>query len=80
MTIIQEILEVSERRQKDKLPALKDIPKKKLLEQTAKVDKVLCKVKTHSMKNTSELFYIGDAVVTNRNQCGGGDYKIRLKS
>ena len=77
MAIIQE---VSERRQKDNLPALKDIPKKKLLEQTAKVDKVLCKVKTHSMKNTSELFHIGDAVVTNRNQCGGGDNKIRLKS
>ena len=80
MAIIQEIVEVSERRQKDNLPALKDMTKKNLLEQTAKVDKVLCKVKTHSMKNTSELFYIGDAVVTNRNQCGGGDYKIRLKS
>ena len=56
MTIIQEILEVSERRQKDKLPALKDIPKKKLLEETAKVDKVLCKFKTHSMKNTFKFF------------------------
>ena len=38
--IIEEIAEVLERRQKDKLPALRDIPKKKLLEETAKIDKV----------------------------------------
>ena len=38
--IIEEIAEVLERRQKEKLPALRDIPKKKLLEETAKIDKV----------------------------------------
>ena len=32
--IIEEIAEMLERRQKDKLPALWDIPKRKLLEQT----------------------------------------------
>ena len=38
--IIEEIAEVLERRQKEKLPALRDIPKKKLLEETAKIDKI----------------------------------------
>ena len=38
---IAEIAEVLERRQKDKLPVLRDIPRKKLLDETAKVDKVL---------------------------------------
>ena len=42
------------------------MPKKKLLEETAKVDKVLSKFKTHSMTKTNELFYAGAAVVTNR--------------
>ena len=65
VTIIEEIAEVLERRQKDKLPALRDIPKKKLGE-TAKVDKVLCEFKTHSITKTSELFYAGAVVVTNR--------------
>ena len=41
------------------------MPKKKLLE-TAKVDKVLSKFKTHSITKTNELFYAGAAVVTNR--------------
>ena len=41
VAIIEEIVEVLERRQKDKLPALRDIPKKKLLKETAKIDKVL---------------------------------------
>ena len=45
-----------ERRQKDKLPALRDIPKKKLLWLTAKVDKVLCKHKAHSITKSNELF------------------------
>ena len=40
VAIIKEIAEALERRQKDKLPALRDIPQKKLLEETAKVDKV----------------------------------------
>ena len=65
IAIIGEIAEVLEKRQKDKLPALRDIPKKKLLEETAKVDKVLCKFKVHSITSTNELFYAG-AVVTNK--------------
>ena len=51
---------------KDKLPALRNVPKKKLLEDTAKVDKVLSKFKTHSITKTNELFYAGAFVVTNR--------------
>ena len=42
------------------------MPKKKLLEETAKVDKVLSKFKTHSITKTNELFYAGAVVVTNR--------------
>ena len=42
------------------------MPKKKLLEKTAKVDKVLSKFKTHSITKTNELFYAGAFVVTNR--------------
>ena len=41
-----EIAEVIERGRKDKLLALRNVPKKKLLEETAKVDKVLSKFKT----------------------------------
>ena len=55
-----------ERRQKDKLPALKDTPKKKLLGETAKIDKVLCKFKTHSITKTNKLFYAVAVVVSNR--------------
>ena len=36
------------------------MPKKELLEETAKVDK------THSITKTNELFYTGAVVVTNR--------------
>ena len=42
------------------------MPKKKLLEETAKVDKVLSKFKTHSITKNNELFYAGAFVVTNR--------------
>ena len=41
VAIIEEIEEVLERRQKDKLQAFRDISKKDLLEETANVDKVL---------------------------------------
>ena len=41
VAIIEEIAEVLERRQKDKLPAVRNVPKEKLLGETAKVDKVL---------------------------------------
>ena len=40
-----EIAEVIESGRKDKLPALRNLPKKKLLEGTAKVDNVLSKFK-----------------------------------
>ena len=63
-----EIEEVIERGRKDKLPALRNVPKKKLLEETAKVDKVLSKFKTHSITKTNELFYAGAIVVTDRSR------------
>ena len=91
VAIVMEIAEVIEKGRKDKLPALRNVPKKKLLEETAKVDKVLSKFKTHSITKTDELFYAGAFVVTNklgvkfdkaaeRNQCGREGCKIRLKS
>ena len=66
VAIVMEIVEVIERGRKDKLPALRNVPKKKLLEETAKVDKVLSKFKTHSITKTNELFCAGAVVVTNR--------------
>ena len=66
VAIIKEIAEVLDRTQKDKLSALRDVPKKKLLEETGKVDKVFCKFKTHIITKTNELFYAG-AVITNRS-------------
>ena len=61
-----EIAEVIERDRKDKLLALTNVPKNKLLEETAKVDQVWSKFKTHSITKTNELFYAGAVVVTNR--------------
>ena len=61
-----EIVEVIERSSKDKLPALRNVPKKKLLEETSKVDKVLSKFKTHSITKANELLYAGAVVITNR--------------
>ena len=66
VAIVMEIAEVIERGRKDKLPALRNVPKKKLLEETAKVDKVLSNFKTHSITKTNELFYAGAVVATNR--------------
>ena len=43
VAIFMEIAEVIERGRKNKLPALRNVPKKKLLEEAAKVDKVLSK-------------------------------------
>ena len=57
VAIVMENAEVMERDRKDKLPALRDVPKKKLLEETAKVDKLLSKFKAHSITKTNELFY-----------------------
>ena len=45
VAIAMEIAEVIERGRKDKLPALRNVPKKKLLAETVKVDKVLSKFK-----------------------------------
>ena len=61
-----EIAEVIERGWKDKLPVLRNVPKKKLLEETAKVNNVLGKFKTHSITKTNELFYPGAVAVTHR--------------
>ena len=66
VAIIMEIAEVIERCRKHKLPALRNVPKKKLLKETAKVDKVLSKFKTHSITKTNKLFYVGAVLVTNR--------------
>ena len=46
VTIVMEIAEVIERGRKDRLQALRSVPKKKLLEEIAKVDTVLSKFKT----------------------------------
>ena len=56
VAIVMELAEVIERGRKDKLPALRNVPKKKLFEETAKLDKVLSKFKTHTITNTNELF------------------------
>ena len=55
-----------ERGRKDMLPALRNVPKKKLLGETAKVHKVLSKFKTHSITITNELYYAGAAAIANR--------------
>ena len=60
VAIVIEIAEVTERGRKDKLPALRNAPKKKLLKETAKVDKVLKKFKIHSIPMTNELFHAGE--------------------
>ena len=65
VAIVMEIAEVIERGRKDKLPALRNVPKKKLLEETVKVDKVLSKFKTRSITKTNKLFYAGAVVITN---------------
>ena len=54
LAIVMEIAEVIEWGKKDRLPALRKVPRKKLLEETAKVDKVLRKFKTHSITKTNE--------------------------
>ena len=66
VAIVMEIAEVIERGRKDKLPALRNVLKKKLIEETAKVEKVLSKFKTHSITKTKKLFCAGAVVVTNR--------------
>ena len=65
-SVIRIIAEVIESGRKDKLPALRNVPKKKLLEDPAKVDKILSKSKTHRITKTNELFYTGPVVLTNK--------------
>ena len=45
VAIVMEIAKVTERGRKDKLPAPRNLPNNKLLEETAKIDKVLSKFK-----------------------------------
>ena len=66
IAIVMEIKEVTEWGRKDKLPAFRDVLKKKLLKETVKVDKILSKFKTPSITKTNALFYPGAVVVTNR--------------
>ena len=67
VAIVIKTAEVIERSRKDKLSAYRNVAKKKLLEEFAKVDKVLSKFKAHSITKTNELLYTGAVVVvTNR--------------
>ena len=66
VAIVMEVAEVIDMGRKNRLQALRNVPKKKLLEETVKVDKALSKFKTHSITKTNELFYAGAVVVTNR--------------
>ena len=66
VAIVMEIAEVIQRGRKDKLPALRNKPKKKLLEETAKVDKLLSKFKTLSITKFNEMLYAGAVVVTDK--------------
>ena len=65
VAIVMQIVEVIERGSKDKLPALRSVPKMKLLEETGKVDKVLSKFKTHSIRKTNGFFCARAVVGTN---------------
>ena len=53
VAIVMKMTEVIERGRKDQLPALRYVPKKKLLEETAQVDNVLNKFKTQRLMNCS---------------------------
>ena len=66
VAIVMEMAELIDRGRKNKLPALRQVPNKKLLEETVKDDKALSKFKTHSITKTNELFYAGAFVDTNR--------------
>ena len=52
LAIVMDIVEVIERGSKDRLPALRNVPKKKFLEEIAKADKILSKFKTYSITKT----------------------------
>ena len=50
VSIVMEIPKVIEKGRKDQLPSLKNVPKKTLLEETAKFDEVLSKFETHVLQ------------------------------
>ena len=50
VAVVTEIAEVIKRGRKHRLPAVRNVPKKKLLEETAKVDKALSTFKTQYYK------------------------------
>ena len=66
LAIVIKVSEVKERGKKDELPAFRKMSKKKFLEETAKVPKVLSEFKTHGITKTKELFYAGAVAITNR--------------
>ena len=66
VAIVMEISEIIDRGRKDRLAALRNVPKTNLLEKTTNVDKVLSKFKTDSITMTNQLFYAGAVVVANR--------------
>ena len=66
IAILMEISEIIDRGRKDRLAALRNVPKTNLLEKTTNVDKVLSKFKTDSITMTNQLFYAGAVVVANR--------------
>ena len=76
VAIVMEIAEVIERGRKDQLPALKNVPKKKLLEKTANVNKVL----SNSIAKTNGFFYAGAVAVTNRLGVKIEKWKRRLQN
>ena len=55
VVMVEEITEVLERRQKDKLPAIRDIPKK-LLEETAKADKFCVNLEHTTLQRPMNYF------------------------
>ena len=81
---------VLERIQKDKLPALRDMPKKKLLEEIKLIkfcivySTALQRLKNAFMQELLLLQIVWEKRLIRqqreRNKCGGGGYKVRLKS
>ena len=81
---------VLERIQKDKLPALRDMPKKKLLEEIKLIK--FCRVYSTALQRLKNAFMQELLLLQivwekrlirqqrERNECGGGGYKVRLKS
>ena len=65
VAIVMETAEEIERGRRDQLLALRNVPKKKLLEETDKIDKALSRFKRHSTSKANELFYPGAVAVTN---------------